>query len=62
MSDERSDPGVGPFAELLGARRAHMGEGICRFELAAESRHLNPTASSTAASCTRSWTTPWAGR
>ena len=42
MSDERSDPGVGAFAELLGARRAHMGEGSCRFELTAESRHLNP--------------------
>ena len=42
MSEERSDPGVGPFAELLGARRAHTGEGSCRFELTAESRHLNP--------------------
>ena len=42
VSDERSDPGVGPFAELLGARRAHMGDGSCRFELTAESRHLNP--------------------
>jgi len=42
MSGESSDPGAGPFAELLGARRAHMGEGICRFELMAESRHLNP--------------------
>ena len=42
MSDERNDPGVGPFAELLGARRAHMGDGSCRFELTAESRHLNP--------------------
>ena len=42
MSDEGNDPGVGAFAELLGARRAHMGEGSCRFELTAESRHLNP--------------------
>ena len=42
MSDERSDPGVGPFAELLGARCAHVGDGTCRFELTAESRHLNP--------------------
>jgi acyl-CoA thioesterase len=42
MSGERSDPGIGPFAELLGARRAHMSEGTCRFELTAESRHLNP--------------------
>lgn len=42
MSDERNDPGVGPFAKLLGARRAHMGEGSCSFELTAESRHFNP--------------------
>ena len=42
MSDERNDPGVGAFAGLLGARRAHMGEGSCRFELTAGSRHLNP--------------------
>ena len=42
MSDERNDPGVGAFAELLGARRAHWGEGSCRFELQAGPRHLNP--------------------
>jgi len=42
MSDGGNDPGVGAFAELLGARRAHMGEGSCGFELTAESRHLNP--------------------
>ena len=42
MTDERSDPGVGAFAELLGARRAHLGEGSCRFELTAGPRHLNP--------------------
>ena len=42
MSEEGSDPGVGAFAELLGARRAHMGEGSCRFELQAGPRHLNP--------------------
>jgi acyl-CoA thioesterase len=42
MVEESADPGVGPFAELLGARRAHMGDGTCRFELTAESRHLNP--------------------
>ena len=42
MSEERIDPGMGPFADLLGARRTHMGEGRCRFELTADSRHLNP--------------------
>ena len=42
MSHEGNDPGVGAFAELLGARRADMGEGSCRFELTADSRHLNP--------------------
>ena len=42
MSDERHDPGVGAFAQLLGARRADMGEGSCRFELIADPRHLNP--------------------
>jgi acyl-CoA thioesterase len=42
MSDERSDPGVGAFAELLGARRTDMGEGSCRFELQAGPHHLNP--------------------
>lgn len=42
MQEESVDPGVGPFAELLGARRGHMGNGACRFELMADSRHLNP--------------------
>ena len=42
MSHEGNDPGVGAFAELLGARRVEMGEGRCRFELTAEPRHLNP--------------------
>ena len=42
MSVERNVPGVGAFAELLGARCARMGEGSCRFDLTAESRHLNP--------------------
>ena len=42
MGDERSDPGVGAFAELLGARRVQWGDGSCRFELTAGPRHLNP--------------------
>jgi acyl-CoA thioesterase len=37
-----SDPGVGPFADLLGIRRASMADGRCRFELPASALHLNP--------------------
>lgn len=29
------DPGVGPFADLLGIRRAAMADGRARFELSA---------------------------
>ncbi len=31
MTQERCDPGVGPFAQLLGVERAAMDEGGCRF-------------------------------
>jgi acyl-CoA thioesterase len=31
-----------PFAELLGMRAKSVGEGRARFELAVETRHLNP--------------------
>ena len=36
------DPGVGPFADLLGIRRAAMAGGRARFELSAGAPHLNP--------------------
>ena len=39
---DRPDPGVGPFADLLGIRRTAMQDGRCRFELAVRSQHLNP--------------------
>jgi len=36
------DPGVGPFAALLGVRRLAMREGRARFELTIGAQHLNP--------------------
>jgi acyl-CoA thioesterase len=36
------DPGVGPFADLLGVRRSTMAEGRARFELAVRPEHMNP--------------------
>jgi acyl-CoA thioesterase len=36
------DPGVGPFADLLGIQRTAMQEGRARFEMTVGSQHLNP--------------------
>jgi acyl-CoA thioesterase len=36
------DPGVGPFADLLGIRRMGMQDGRARFELSVGPQHLNP--------------------
>jgi acyl-CoA thioesterase len=36
------DPGVGPFAGLLGVHRTAMGDGRSRFELTLRSEHMNP--------------------
>ena len=36
------DPGVGPFAVLLGIRRGSMEEGRCRFEVTIRPEHMNP--------------------
>jgi acyl-CoA thioesterase len=36
------DPGVGPFAGLLGLHRAAMAEGRCRFEATVRAEHMNP--------------------
>ena len=36
------DPGVGPFAELLGVRRTLMAGGRARFEVTVGPQHLNP--------------------
>jgi acyl-CoA thioesterase len=36
------DPGVGPFADLLGIRRTGMQDGRARFELSVGPQHLNP--------------------
>jgi len=36
------DPGVGPFADLLGLRRATMADGRCRFEVTVCPGHMNP--------------------
>jgi acyl-CoA thioesterase len=35
------DPGVGPFADLLGLRRATM-DGRCHFEVTVRPEHMNP--------------------
>ncbi len=37
-----TDPGVGPFADLLGVRRTLMAGGRARFELTVGPQHLNP--------------------
>ena len=37
-----TDPGVGPFADLLGVRRALMAGGRSRFEVTVGPQHLNP--------------------
>ena len=48
MTDARAggatpeDPGVGPFADLLGLRRATMEDGRCRFEATVRPEHMNP--------------------
>ena len=42
MTEERRDPGVGPFADLLGVHRASMADGRSRFELTLRPEHLNP--------------------
>lgn len=36
------DPGLGPFADLLGLRRTAMHEGRARFELVVRPEHMNP--------------------
>lgn len=36
------DPGIGPFASLLGMRRSTMAEGQCRFEVSVRPEHMNP--------------------
>lgn len=36
------DPGVGPFADLLGVRRAAMEDGRASFELTVRPEHMNP--------------------
>ncbi len=36
------DPGVGPFADLLGVRRTLMAGGQARFEVTVGPQHLNP--------------------
>jgi acyl-CoA thioesterase len=41
-SADREDPGVGPFADLLGLRRATMEDGRCRFEATVRPGHMNP--------------------
>jgi acyl-CoA thioesterase len=42
MTPPNRDPGVGPFADLLGVHRAAMGDGRSRFELAIRADHMNP--------------------
>lgn len=36
------DPGVGPFADLVGAERRAMDDGQARFELTVRPEHMNP--------------------
>jgi acyl-CoA thioesterase len=36
------DPGVGPFADLLGIERTAMQDGRARFEMTVGPQHLNP--------------------
>ncbi len=48
MTDARAgmatseDPGVGPFADLLGLRRSTMEDGQCHFEVTVRPEHMNP--------------------
>jgi acyl-CoA thioesterase len=42
MGEQGADPGVGPFADLLGVRRTLMAGGRSRFEVTLGSQHLNP--------------------
>ena len=42
MPEPSPDPGVGPFAALLGVRRTAMADGRARFELDLRPEHLNP--------------------
>jgi acyl-CoA thioesterase len=42
MTPPGPDPGVGPLAALLGIRRAQMGDGRARFDLAIRPDHMNP--------------------
>ena len=42
MATDSPDPGVGPFAALLGIRRVEMRDGRARFELRVDRQHLNP--------------------
>jgi acyl-CoA thioesterase len=39
---EPSDPGTGPFGEVVGAERTAMADGQCRFELTVRPAHFNP--------------------
>ena len=42
MLEPSPDPGVGPFAALLGVHRTAMADGRARFELDLRPEHLNP--------------------
>jgi acyl-CoA thioesterase len=42
MAEESVDPGVGAFAELIGAERTAMHEGRACFELTVGPQHMNP--------------------
>ena len=42
MEPQGHDPGVGPFAALLGIRRASMADGRARFDLTIRADHMNP--------------------
>ncbi len=42
QSERGPDPGVGPFAGLLGIRRTLMAGGRARFEVTVGPQHLNP--------------------
>ena len=42
MMEPSPDPGVGPFAGLLGVHRSAMGDGRSRSEIELRPEHLNP--------------------
>jgi acyl-CoA thioesterase len=42
VAAEGDDRGAGVFADLLGCRRAAMGDGCARFEISLRPEHLNP--------------------